>query len=166
MVEIDKSLLVDKMNRPYTQSLFLEIGYSEFAIYTLKEQDHVYEGKTYYSMKQLYLEMEDPTEYEFANKYLLGWNHWMRICDNKVVRKYVDDWRDELEIKLRSKAIREISKSAAAGSYQAAKWLADRGWEQRGAGRPSKEEVERRTNIENRITDDYSADVIRLREVR
>lgn len=159
---LPKASFVDNAGRPLTQSLFLEIGYSDFAVYTLKEDDYEYNGKVFPSLKKLYLEEEDPTEYDFANKHLLGWRHWKRLCENKAIRKHIDEWRDELEIKIRCKGVKNIMFSAQQGNYQAAKWLSDRGWETRGAGRPSKEEVEREKKFQARIDDEYGADVVRL----
>jgi hypothetical protein len=157
-----KGQFVDSAGKPMTQSLFLEIGYTEQAVYTLKDQDYLYEGKWYPSLKKLYLQTEDPTEYEFATLYLLNWRHWQRLCENKVLRKHIDEWRDELEVKLRSKGVKEVMRSALAGNYQAAKFLADRGWDTRGAGRPSKAEVEHEKKIQAAMSDEYSADVVRL----
>lgn len=162
---IDKSKLLDENGRPFTQSLFLEIGYGESAIYTFKDHDHTHHGKTYIALKPIYLDMRDPTEYTFANDWFLGWKHWMRICDNKVLRREIDQWREELEIKLRSQAIRDMIKSAEGGNYQASKWLVDRGWHTRGAGRPSKAEVEAEKKILSAVNEEYSADVIRLRGI-
>lgn len=159
---MDKTKLLDVGGKPLTQSLFLEIGYTQYAIYTLKDVDYEYNGKLYLSLKRLYIEKEDPTEYEFANEYLLGWQHWKRLCENKVIRKYIDEWREELEVKLRSRGIKEAINAAEKGGFQAAKWLADRGWEQRGAGRPSKDEVEREKKFQARVSDEYGADVVRL----
>lgn len=161
-MEIDKKKMLDGGGKPLTQSLFLEVGYSEQSIYTLKDEDHMYEGKLYPSLKRLYLEMEDLTEYEFANTYLLGWRHWKRLCENKLLRKSIDEWREELELKVRARGIREAVKAAEAGGFQAAKWLADRGWSQRVAGRPSKEEVEREKKFQARASEEFTADVVRL----
>lgn len=157
-----KDKMIDSGGKPLTQSLFLEIGYTEQAIYTLKDNDYFYEGKWYPSLKRLYLETEDPTEYDFATAYLLNWKHWQRLCENKVIRKHIDDWRDELEVKLRSKGVRQVMVSALAGNYQAAKFLADRGWDTRGAGRPTKAEVERERKIQADVADEFKSDVIRL----
>lgn len=159
---MDKSLLIDSSGRPLTQSLFLEIGYAECALYTLKDNDHEYKGKIYPSIKRLYLEMGDPTEYQFANAYLLGWNHWKRLCANKAIREYIDEWRDELELKLRCEGVKSMIKSAADGNYQASKWLADRGWDNKGAGRPSKADVEKERKFQARASEDFKADVVRL----
>lgn len=165
---IDKSKLVDSMGRPITQSLFLEIGYSEYAVYTLKEYDHEYKGKVYPSLKALYLKEEDPTEYVFASKYLLGWQHWKRLCENKQIAKHIEEWREELELKIRSRAVQDMMNLCASenGNFSAAKFLADRGWEKRGAGRPSKAEKERHTRIEEKITEEFDADVKRLSDYR
>ena len=73
--QMNKKLLTDGSGKPLTQGLFLEIGYSDSALYTLKDNDHEYNDKALPSIKRLYLEMEDVTEYEFANKYFLGWSH-------------------------------------------------------------------------------------------
>lgn len=158
----EREAFLDSDGKPLTQSLFLEIGYSDKAIYTLKEQDHEYNGKTYIAIKQRYIEMNDPTEYQFATTYFMNWKHWQRICENKVLRKHIDEWREELEIKLRSEATKKMIDSAASGNYQATKWLADRGWDVRGAGRPTKLEKEKNARINEHINDEYGGDVIRL----
>lgn len=158
-----KEKMLDTMGRPITQSLFLEIGYSDSALYTLKDNDFEYQGRNLPSIKKLYLQCEDPTEYDFAVTYLLGWGHWQRICENKVLRKHIEEWRCELEVKLRSRGVKAAITAANAGNFQASKWVADRGWDTRGAGRPTKADVERETKIQAAIADEYSADVIRLR---
>lgn len=159
---IDKSKMLDVMGKPLTQSLFLEINYNDQAIYTLKEHDHEHNGKFYPSLKRLYLEADDPTEYTFAITHLLGWKHWQRLCENKVLRRHIDEWREELEVKLRSRGVLQAIKNAEQGGFQSAKWLADRGWDTRGAGRPSKEEVEHEKKVQARINDEYGADILRL----
>ncbi len=148
--------------KPLTQSLFLEIGYGSDAVYTLKEVDYLYNDKLYPSMKRLYIEMADPTEYKFATTYLLGWKHWLRLCENKVVRKYIDEWREELEVKLRSIAAHKIMIEADKGSFQSAKWLADRGWDTRAAGRPTKLDKEKQLKIQENINAEFSGDVVRM----
>lgn len=159
-----KSQLVDIKGRPLTQSLFLEINYDpDVAIYTLKDWDHEYEGKTFYSLKRLYLNHEDVIEYDFATKYFLNWKHWLRIANNKLFKSQIEEWREELELKIRSNAVQYVMDLTAEDkSFQAAKWLADKGWDKRKAGRPSKEEVERERKIQAALDDEYGADVQRL----
>lgn len=166
-MEIDKSKMKDEGGKPYTQSLFLEPLYNtEFAIYTMKSEDHIHKGVYYPSIKRLYLEMEDVTEYDFANTYFLDWDHWLRLNENKLIRTYIDKWRTELEMKLRSKAIKGMLKQADTGSYQALKFLADRGWINRAAGRPSKLEQEAEKAKNESIADEFAADFDRIRRIK
>lgn len=158
----DKSKMKDKMERPLTLGLFLEVKYDkEFAMYSLGEEDKVYHGVTYPSLKRLYLEMEDPIEYKFATTYLLGWKHWQRICENAMLRRHVDEWRTELELKLAATGV-EMMLEQAETNMQAAKWLAERGWGKRGAGRPKKEAMEMDRRVQEALDNEYSADIIRL----
>lgn len=153
----------DSRGRPLTQGLFLEIGYNtEFAEYTLKDSDFEYEGKVYPSLKRLYLEMADPVEYKFATTHLSGWDQWQRISNNKVLKKYIDPWRKELELKLRSEAVAEVIRfSKTEKGFQAAKWLADKGFDKR-AGRPSKEDIEAEKRFQTRVQDDFNDVIVRL----
>jgi len=161
---MDRDKLKDSRGRPLTQSLFLEIGYkTEFAVYTLDDVDKKYKGKTYPSLKALYLEMEDPIEYNFATTHLLGWQHWQRLCANKIVGKHVAEWREELELKLRSDAISEIIEiSTTEKGFQAAKFVAKKEWEVKQAGRPKVVDQEKEDRIQEKLEDEFSADIIRL----
>lgn len=162
---IDKEKFIDSKGGPLTQGLFLETSYHDTSriVYTLKSRDYTYKGKKLLSLKRLYLEMEDPTEYAFANEYLLDWDHWQRIKANGLIAKHLEGWQEELELKIRSQAVRDImNMTADEKSFQAAKWLADRGWEKRAPGRPSKEEVQRETAMQTRIADEFSEDLQRI----
>ena len=152
--------------KPLTQSLFLECGYTEFAIYTLKDYDHTYKGKKYLSIKKLYIEFEDTTEYEFANQFFLGWDHWQRIVNNKLLSPKVESWRRELELKIRAVGVRQAIELAKDGNFQAAKWLSDRGFDKRAAGRPSKEQVESEAAYQASIQNEFSDDITRLVRVK
>jgi len=163
-MQIDKSRLKDDMGRPLTQSLFLEIGYHvDRALYTLKDEDHEFKGHTFRSLKKLYLEMEDPTEYEFANTYLLGWQHWKRLKANKALANHFAEWEEELELRLRAQGIRAaIDQAAEDKGFQAAKWLADKGWKKNAVGRPSKHDKIREERMQERLEEEFKGDVVRL----
>ena len=151
--------------KPLTQSLFLENQYTKFSLYTLKDVDHEYKGRTYLSIKKLYLEMEDTTEYEFANQYFLGWNHWQRICNNALLTPEIESWRRELELKLRAIGVSTMIKQAKNGNLQASKWLADKGFDKRHAGRPTKGQVEAEVAYRAAIASEFDDDLARLRVV-
>lgn len=167
-MKIDKEAMIDDKGAARTQSLFLETSYAdpEYAQYTLKPRDHVYKGKTLPSIKRLFLEMEDPTEYMFAQKYFLDWDHWQQIKKNKLIAQHMKGWQEELEIRCRALGVRSMFDLALDGekpNYQAAQFLAKGGWSDRPAGRPSKEAVERETKIQARIKEEFGDDLMRLK---
>ena len=78
--------------------------------------------------------------------------------------EHIENWREELEVRLRATAIKSIVASAP-DSYNAAKWVADGSWKQKGPGRPSKAERERERRIRERAAqkaDDDSDKIIDL----
>lgn len=157
--------LTDSLGRHLTQSLFLELGYRPEAIYTLKDEDFEYEGRYLPSIKQLYLDIGDPTEYEFANKCFTGWTQWQRIVANKQMTKVVEQWRFELEVKIRSEGVSMARGQSRKGSWQATRWLSEKGWEDRGAGRPTKEDVEHERKVQAAISNEFEEDAARLRAI-
>jgi hypothetical protein len=155
----------DRMGKWITQGLILELGYKPTAIYTRQDDNVEYKGKTYPSLKKLFIEsyMIDPTEYQFATKYLGGWQHWKRMKNNKQIRDLYEEWQEEAEIKVRALGVRSAIDMALDGkSFAAAKWLAEAGYDKRGAGRPSKQEVVRATRIEAGIKDELDDDWERI----
>lgn len=162
----DKQQFISHKNIPYTQALFLELGYQpDVALYTLKEYDYQYQGKTYPSIKRLYLQMEDVTEYLFADTYFLSYKHWLRLCENKAIREHIDEWRSELELKLRATALKSIiDMSADDKGFQAAKYIAEASWNKNAVGRPKKDTSEQDQKIEMRLNEDFAEDVKRLKE--
>lgn len=158
----EKNSLLDSGGKPMTQSLFLELGYNDKAVFTLKEDHYLYKDKVYPSLRKLFIESEDPTEYQFATTYLLGWSHWRRMCENKVLSRHIAEWREEMELRLRSKGIKKAIEEAEKGNFNSAKWLAEKGWDKREKGRPTNAEVESERKFQARAAEEYSADVHRL----
>jgi hypothetical protein len=113
-------------------------------VYTLKDHDTKYP-----SLRRLYLETSDPTEYQFALKHLGGWDHWQLLVNAEWFQPYLTKWRTELEIKLQSEAIQRIKDEAEAdgrNGFAANKFLVQQGWVSRKVepsrrGRPSKDEI-------------------------
>lgn len=115
----------------YTKRLFYEtspgVNDRSSVLYTLKDQDHTVEGKTYISLYKRYLELEDVTEFNFANQYLDSYEHFRLLCDTEWFKDHIARWRTELQLKLRSRVlerIREIaSDSTSKNSFEANKLL-------------------------------------------
>lgn len=160
-MEVDKSRFKDEKGRYITQGLFLEDRYdTDLAVFTYNGEDKVYKGKTYISLKRLYLEYGDPKEYNFAIKYLYDWPHWQKLVHNKTIGRHIDEWRKELELSLVSEGVQVlINLATEKDSYQAAKFLADRGWDKSERGRPSneqvKEELKKRADDAEEFAEDF-----------
>lgn len=163
----DKTKFKDSVGNYITQSLFLEVGYdTEKAVYTLADTDKEYKGVIYPSLRRLYLEEADPTEYHFSVKYLWGWEHWQKICGNKMLLAEIEKWRSELEVKLRAIGVRDIIAQSGT-TMTAAKWVADGQW-RANTGRKGKtkaqkaqEAAEERSKRE-RIVEEAQADAARV----
>lgn len=148
----------------FTQQLFFETSGADKSnvIYTLKPEDHM----GYASLKRLYIEIEDPTEYEFANAHLGGWEHWIKLSTAPWFQHYITSWRTELELLIKAKAYRAIAKEASSDSknaFMANKYileslrkLKDGDSDKPSRGRPSNEEI-KRTALEI-VSKDISVD--------
>lgn len=114
-----------------------------------------------YSMKRLYLAHRDPQEYVFAESVLGSWDHWTKIATSKWARPYIEKWRLELEIKLRSESVQQLYKKAMSGDVNAGKFISSTSWKHiyRPAGKPSKTQVQAEAQKEamfkKELSDDY-----------
>ena len=157
---IRKADMKDSMGRFLTQGLFLEFGYNvDHAQYTLDDEDKEYKGRLYPSIKKQFIEYADVGEYDFANEFFLGWQHWNRLCANKQIAHHIDQWREELSMSLRGEGLRSMIEQAGSNSFQAAKFLIDKKWEVRSVGRPSKEATNKALEEERQLLKDYAGDV-------
>ena len=155
----------DGKNQWLTRGLFYELSdytISDYTLFTTGDKDITKKGKKLKSLKQLFLSVEDPTEYEFAIQHLGGWSHWKALLNSPPVLKHIEEWREELEIKIRSQAIYRMVDHAKEGSYQADKFLADRGWCSRKAGAPSKAEKAGYKKVDKKLADVINGDFKRL----
>jgi hypothetical protein len=150
--DIDKSKFrVPGNNNWFTQGLFLEeSNYDKLgsAVFTLGDVDKEYKGKTYYSLKRLYLERDDLEGYLMSVDILGGWSHWMRMRKHKKLKDHFDEWEDELSVKLRVLGVKTMIAEVRHGGRQAAscsRWLADSGFvpkenrPKKAVGRPTKD---------------------------
>ena len=163
MARYSRDQLVDKMGRYMTQALFYETrseGYQ--ALFTLKDYDHTVNGTTYISLKQIYLEVADPTEYRFAMEVFGQWNHWLTILNSPVIMEHIVKWREELEVKLASMAINamiDVAVKEGAKGTAAAKYVAERGWT---SSPKAKKDDQKNKQIEDSISASIKDDLQRL----
>jgi hypothetical protein len=132
------------------KDIFLEREYDTSCEYTLKDEDFTYQGKVFPSLYKLYIDFEDITEYDFALKYIGTYKTWETLCNSVFFKEYIAQWRKELELKLRARALNNIRYMASddvdKNRFTANKLLLDKGWvvkenNQSKRGRPSKEEI-------------------------
>ena len=158
--------LIDPIGSYRTQSLFVETnGTTDEPIMTLREVDIEYNGTVLPSLRKIYMETADPEEYEVAIKVLGSWEHWTRFFGNKKIMKYINQYRNELEVKIRSGAVKAMIKTAVEDGSKgtsAAKYIAEKGWNKRKAGAPSKIEVKRELAIQTGIDEELEQDLKRI----
>jgi len=156
----EREQLIDHIGAFRTQSLFFETNKSKLSpIMTLKRYDLERKGVILLSLHRVYMEHSDPTEYAVAMDVFGSWKQWLKLLGNKEIRGHIDEWRIELEVKLRSEAINALAHTAkheGSKGTAAAKYLAERGWEKRKAGAPSKEEVVREKKVAAHLSEDIS----------
>lgn len=163
------ALMRDDKGRFRTASLFYE-NYRQTSlkpIYTLKDYDFEVDGIVYPSLKLIYLSYDHVPgfEYEFAQDIFGCWEHWVRLTDVSRLRDEFRKWREELEIRIRANAMKNLitnSKNKDTKALPAAKYIANTEWKGTGRGRPSKEEIAREKRIAAGIKDELDADMERV----
>ena len=158
-----KDKFKDSVGRWRTKSLFYEANDYQIvdALFTLAEEDRVIKNKKLVSLRKVFVELEDPTGYLLSKKYLGGYTHWEAICKSSL-KEEIDKWREELEMKLRSIGVQKVIESAKGGNFNASRFLAEKGWEKRVAGRPSSEEIEKITKQEAKLRNEFADDLKRM----
>lgn len=116
-----------------------------------------------------FVEIGDLTEYQAAIELAGSWVEWQRIKTEygEFRNKYLLDWLAELEVKIRSEAIRAlvgVAGSKTPSAAAAGKWLAEGRYKGKQAGRPSKAEIERQAKIQAKIDNSVDEDVARVFE--
>lgn len=121
--------------------------------------------------RRTFLDEGDPTGYKWAVKYLDGWQHFLRLRETQWFNIALDLWLSELHAKMQAEALKkveDIAKSPSKSAFQAAKYLADKGWIKplSKRGRPSKDEINnelrRATQTTEQDEDDFKRAAIKL----
>jgi hypothetical protein len=167
---MSKKSFKDKMGRYRTQSLFWEMrDESMVPVWCMKDYDLVKGNKTYPSLKNIYMSYEHVPgyEYDFALDNLGSWDHWLKLCNDTTpqIKDMIKGWRDELDIRLKATGIKTIMKHSLDDDpkgLQAAKYLVDKGYAVKKAGRPSREDVERELKTDARAIKEQQADMDRI----
>lgn len=136
-------------NQWLLKPIFFETSDSDKSkvLYTLKPEDHTFKGVTYPSLRRLYLESDDETEYLFAEQHLGGWTHWKRLSECTWFSPYLAELREELAVRSAARRLHHIRLKAASGDISANKYLLEGKWKSDNpVGRPTKEAIKREAN--------------------
>lgn len=112
-------------------------------LYSLKTEDHKVGKKIYPSLRRLYMEMGDESEFLFADTFFGGWPHWKRLTSSPWFLDHLSELREELAARNAAIALSEIRKAASSGNFNASKYLLEQGWipKDKKVGRPTKERI-------------------------
>lgn len=147
------------------KQLFFETADTERSrvLYTLKNEDH--EG--YPSLRRLYLEQDDETEFFFAEAYFDGWHHWKKLLQCSWFLAQLEPIREELATRNAARNLREIRKAAESGNVSASRYLLEGGWKPKGsAGRPTKQKIKQEAEKLFLDSQDIKEDLDRLTEFK
>lgn len=94
-------------------------------VFTIRDEKDGYE-----SLKTLFVNytVEDPSEATFAEVVFNDVGYWIKVRENKVLKPYIEEWREEADIKRKAIAFKSIVKEVQEGgksAFSAAKFLID-----------------------------------------
>ena len=146
----------------FTTGLFFETcnGVKDHVMYTLKDHDR----DNYPSLRLLYIDTADDTEYTFATTHLGGWSHFKLLQSKGFFMDYLSKWREELQAKNSSVLVSTLREKALKGDARAAQYLLEKWADRSPVGRPSKESVLKEARKISRDHDDIEADLNRMKE--
>ena len=93
------------------------------------------------SAREIYLNANDPTEFEAAMALVGSWDHWCYLCSLKWFKPHIQAWRAELRARLKSRAVsiaQQLARGTDATALSAAKWLHAQLTDKSVGGRPRK----------------------------
>jgi hypothetical protein len=111
----------------------------------------------------IYLELaaDDPSEYEFAIHVFGTYGQWQLIADSAWMKPYIEEWRQEADVRRKSTAFRRIHEEVTAGersAYTAAKYLIEEPWKDK--RNPKTKEISQTTSTQ--AAEGVKDDVLRM----
>lgn len=155
---------MDEEYKPVTLHNTRDDGYGRTATRNLFKQHNKGGKEDINEWRKRFVATLDPTEYTGGVELLGSWADWERFKRSwpSFQRLYLDDWLDEIEVRLRSLAIKSLADDALKGSSASSKFLAEGKYKDKKAGRPTKEAITRQTKIDARLDKEVANDIERL----
>ena len=141
------NLFIETVSRDRVKTATPGVDLPEFTL--MPEDTTNVHGNIFRSMGKLFVEAGDVTGYRFAIDVLGSYDHFLQLCDHKVIGPHIDRWKEILKTKIDSEALAEVDRIAKKGGTQvelsAAKYLANREYEAKDdVGRPKKKQHNRK----------------------
>jgi hypothetical protein len=158
-----KNIYKNASGQHLLKQLFFETAETsrERVLYTLKGEDH--EG--YPSLRRIYLEMADETEFYFAEKYFDGYPHWKKLLACTWFVAALEPIRDELRSRNLADQLLFLKQASKNGNVSATKYLLEEAWKPKSkVGRPSKEKIKQEADRLFMSSQDINEDLERLQE--
>lgn len=133
---LTREQMYNDMNNPAFQRLVVEFCYqsnrdTSKAIFTMRPHK---EG--YISLRQIFVQhvAEDPSEASFAETVFGDVGYWLRVREQKEMKSWLPEWREEAEVIRKSNAFKAVIqevKEEGKNSFAAAKYLIEEPWKGR-----------------------------------
>ena len=119
--------------------------------------------------KARFLATRDPTEYSGALELVGSWKDWLHFKRNwpHFTNNILPEWMEEMEILIRSEALRTMIGDARSNSRSAttsARWVAEGGYKPKKVGGLTKTEREREERVRAGALQEVDEDVRRVLE--
>lgn len=100
----------------------------EKALYSLQPWDRTKNGIYYPSIHRLYVDMGDLAEFEFANTFFGGYQHWLTVKSGTFFKEAYAAMVEELNAKVSSRSLQAMVNQMEEGTASQAtlKYLADK----------------------------------------
>ena len=120
--------------------------------------------------REVFVNSCDPTEYTAAIQLAGTWAEWQRFKKEWAGFREIilPEWKVELEIKMRSDAIKTVITDATSSSKSAAssaKWVAEGKFDNRPVGRPGSKRLEHEAKVNDALAREIEEDIKRVEEV-
>lgn len=165
---LQRELMKDSKGQFLTRALFKELSTTPHipCIFTLNDEDDEENGL--YSFRKLYISFNDPTEYDQAINILGSIDHWEALSSTDTFAPHLRSMRKQLALKMESEAFKQILNEGLTADKAAVRLTAYKSIlkevqdiseetnkrkdevkpKNKGAGRPSRKEVERKLEEE------------------
>lgn len=114
--------------------------------------------------RKRFVDCMDVTEYAGGIELMGSWEDWCKFKRNwpYFTRNILPAWMEEIEVKVRSQALRTLLLDKGASASSSAKYLASGSYKPKQTGRPTNAMIEREARIQAGMEREFNEDYSRL----